>query len=764
MPTPRSLISFVVVLVCIVLTGLLLDFLLVRYRTMKRIEESQQFMSMLDDAERDLAGLVEQHGKSKGLIQLLDKLIETERVTSVRENVIADSMALFSNSDEFRRCPFDLEHYVPGRNYYSHVQACRLKNPDSPLIECPFRGDHFSLPEEMRSHIRYRCEVSAQYLMMPTFFIEAHDYEKMPAYDEDSLNKHVRFESDVFSFANFTEKYFRGSSADNLSQLTGYGWVLLTHKTFVDLKRVLGKMDSFLIRVPLDSETGYPVGFPQLKVDAPVTKTMQIKNQEIQRTSEDYMSWSMRFDCFLKALSSFMGKSSRKRSRAEEPVKTPDASKTQPTKTADDDEEAAYESPLSMIKTSASQEATVEGSKRRKKGEESSEQPRKKSKSSGGDIFVIDTGKGGQDGTAPIYRQGDDEDNEEGNEQKSDKKKPSMGVAVGCFNCGEDHNMTRCPHPKDPQAIMMNRAMFMQRQRARYHLSAECKASVVPGVISSRLRSALQIRSSEVPEFVYRMRLWGYPPGWLEEAKEEHSGITLYDAEGEEVSNAHANKNNEYDFNKIIEFPGFNVEMPGGERDEHNRYGVPPLSDHNLKRNWTNFIKKSDAALPKRSAPPRTSNIVITLDEEDSDSDIQEVDMGKQEVKADEEEGEIGSSDDDKKKKSERKQKKEKSKPPSTVEETPPKSPSAPPVVDVSGEDKEKEPPVTPSVSKVKDVSLGTPILPSVSPYNRLPDYDKFSQGITEHIPFENLPDSTGTYQKISGIIMKVRQKMKQIH
>lgn len=57
----------------------------------------------------------------------------------------------------------------------------------------------------------------------------------------------------------------------------------------------------------------------------------------------------------------------------------------------------------------------------------------------------------------------------------------------------------------------------------------------------------------------------------------------------------------------------------------------------------------------------------------------------------------------------------------------------------------------------VKTVDFGTPVLQSTSPFNKLPSSEKFSKNICDVINFENLPDSTGKYKKMSGIIQKVR-------
>lgn len=67
------------------------------------------------------------------------------------------------------------------------------------------------------------------------------------------------------------------------------------------------------------------------------------------------------------------------------------------------------------------------------------------------------------------------------------------------------------------------------------------------------------------------------------------------------------------------------------------------------------------------------------------------------------------------------------------------------------------------SQTSVRSVHLGTPILPSTSPYNKLPSSEKFSKDICDVINFENLPDSTGKYEQMSGVLQKVRSTMTRL-
>lgn len=68
------------------------------------------------------------------------------------------------------------------------------------------------------------------------------------------------------------------------------------------------------------------------------------------------------------------------------------------------------------------------------------------------------------------------------------------------------------------------------------------------------------------------------------------------------------------------------------------------------------------------------------------------------------------------------------------------------------------------SQRNIKSVDLGTPILQSSSPYNKLPSSEKFSKNICDVINFENLPDSTGKYEQITEVLQKVRTTLAKLH
>lgn len=68
------------------------------------------------------------------------------------------------------------------------------------------------------------------------------------------------------------------------------------------------------------------------------------------------------------------------------------------------------------------------------------------------------------------------------------------------------------------------------------------------------------------------------------------------------------------------------------------------------------------------------------------------------------------------------------------------------------------------SYGSVKSIDFGTPVLQSTSPYNKLPPSEKFSKNICNLINFENLPDSTGKYEQMTGVLQKVRHTLAKLH
>lgn len=99
-----------------------------------------------------------------------------------------------------------------------------------------------------------------------------------------------------------------------------------------------------------------------------------------------------------------------------------------------------------------------------------------------------------------------------------------------------------------------------------------------------------------------------------------------------------------------------------------------------------------------------------------------------------------------------------------TVDANPPNDESALDVTVPNDECSEVDSPSTPLAGRSREVVVGTPLLKAVSPFASLPSGDKWSAGVSGVIDFENLPDATGTYKRLRGLISTVRTVVKQIN
>ncbi|XP_063820520.1 zinc finger CCHC domain-containing protein 8 [Pseudophryne corroboree] len=175
-----------------------------------------------------------------------------------------------------------------------------------------------------------------------------------------------------------------------------------------------------------------------------------------------------------------------------------------------------------------------------------------------------------------------------------------------CFNCGsEEHQLRDCPKPRDMVHIGMKRKEFMDscgeagnnNYQQRYHAEevAERFGKYKPGSISEELQEALGINNNHLPQFIYRMRQLGYPPGWLKDAELENSGLSLYDgrdaSEGEIEDESMANKKHvSYDVSKLISYPGFNIAAAPEVADDWRSFGSIPMQPAHQKDCFANYL------------------------------------------------------------------------------------------------------------------------------------------------------------------------------
>lgn len=321
-------------------------------------------------------------------------------------------------------------------------------------------------------------------------------------------------------------------------------------------------------------------------------------------------------------------------------------------------------------------------------------------------------------------------------ESPGSTENPASGPKNACFNCGsEGHAIKDCTVPRDGKRISKAR-QNMSKKNERYHLNADQRYDAYrPGIISDELRNALGLKPKELPLHIYNMRVFGYPLGWLEEAKIRNSGLTMFNHHKTEASDEEEEAI--YDPNEIIEFPGFNVSVGDEFIDDFRKYGLPKMQLKHEKRYFISNLKTR----------PNKAN-------------VENVEM------------EVENSDEEEEKKS----------------NSPPTSPS---MIDLRNEQKKLLEQLNSEINdeenqdlsgfivldetqdeetlKTPDCSLttrsntlsaiqGTPILESFSPFSKLPKGDSWSVGVSDVINFENLPDSTGKYEQMKDVLSKVRK------
>jgi len=152
-----------------------------------------------------------------------------------------------------------------------------------------------------------------------------------------------------------------------------------------------------------------------------------------------------------------------------------------------------------------------------------------------------------------------------------------------CFNCGGEHFLPDCPEPKDQKRIAQARqeSQSNQKQKPAFQkMNDEANERFKiykPGQISVELEEALGISLKEqLPPYIYKMRLMGYPPGWLVPAD---AGLKMYGGDGGLVEEPGAEEGEIQPpaLPPVINYPGFNASLPEGVRDEARKLGMTPF-------------------------------------------------------------------------------------------------------------------------------------------------------------------------------------------
>jgi len=291
--------------------------------------------------------------------------------------------------------------------------------------------------------------------------------------------------------------------------------------------------------------------------------------------------------------------------------------------------------------------------------------------------------------------------------------------------------MAECKEPKDFKRIAANRKAFQSSAANSARFFEEGKREGIrPGLPSPALREALNLKADQVPEYIYRLRELGYPPGWKKLAEIRESGLGIYHKGGEEGGREEGGNGEaeslQYDTNKLISWPGFNTELPREFKDEGSYYRVKPQSR-------CESLKEMKMGM-KTQKGYRKRKMQDTSNGSDGGAKRTVYDM----------EVEEGECDDD----------------------------LQPPGEKVVQDEKE----VTAEESKAEDVIVqpigtgtiattdtGTPIVEMFSPFGSVPDNSKWGVNMSEHVAFENLPNYTGHWDKMkAGVIQKIRNRKKE--
>ncbi|KAI0980056.1 hypothetical protein GJ496_010930 [Pomphorhynchus laevis] len=332
-----------------------------------------------------------------------------------------------------------------------------------------------------------------------------------------------------------------------------------------------------------------------------------------------------------------------------------------------------------------------------------------------------------------------------------------------CFNCMEtDHMISDCPHPRNQDRIRQNRQAFLENSGSgghtscnggheRYHGSSGDRkmmkggisaarrlgkyANIVPAQYTNELRNALGLNDQQLPSFIYRMRELGYPPGWLQEC-------LVY-------RNVSEGAKEEYDFDRLISFPGFNQAPDELILNESELYGTPEYSEEMFgKDSFIQSLQNSGCIAMSTTADADDQGDPMELDEEDTCYETCDKPVIQKANNLLKEKEEIDSSDD--------------KSADEIVDE----------VVDENADDNndlidlDKLSNWTESFLSRENIgdsieeSDCTPLALSDDKLNfKMPTVDKFADGINAHRFYENLPGVVGNFARIMETVKNVKKK-----
>jgi zinc finger CCHC domain-containing protein 8 len=340
-----------------------------------------------------------------------------------------------------------------------------------------------------------------------------------------------------------------------------------------------------------------------------------------------------------------------------------------------------------------------------------------------------------------------------------------------CFNCDKgSHSLRQCPEPRNMLKIRKARNDF-NRKELRYHDNDEY-SDLIPGQLSDDLKSALGLTDNQLPLHVYKMRNYGYPNAWLEEAKVYYSGLEILTDKNVETSGNNIRDSFKYDIQRIYDFPGFNVLPSPPFIDKHRVYNLPPMQAHHSKEEFImslgDFVvngykkRKLRDTIEKFDTSTNVEDVEMDVDNDVSYNEITlNKSKGINHSNNSPEDGELSNNSDESLNCEELDEKRKKLLTElSEINDVPAQNGSS--LVKDENNDKNAQQSEDIKQGHVETTIFGCPVLPSFSPFEILPSNVNFQQGVCDVIAFENLAQSTGKYENMKGIIKKVRVFVKE--
>ncbi|XP_022168152.1 zinc finger CCHC domain-containing protein 8 homolog [Myzus persicae] len=381
-----------------------------------------------------------------------------------------------------------------------------------------------------------------------------------------------------------------------------------------------------------------------------------------------------------------------------------------------------------------------------------------------------------------------------------------------CWNCNSvNHSLHNCPEPRVQWKISKNRQAFLNQKQQyqsnsggrnnknrfgnhkniRYFVAGTKTlwSDLTPGKLSDDLLKALGVPKNGLPLHIYRMRQHGYPSGWLEEAKEEYSGISIYTTPNERLPlPGRENGINDYfhcniNERKLHEYPGFNAPCPPDFVDESKKFGCPEYNpDQSLKHMYERLkvgqIGKNERALSGESIHSQDtefasiSNVNLERSTEGNNLHLKTEKELKDKPPSSPEDGEI--TEDETRSDHNDEECLSNETVPGIDEQN--MSMSLESSADTQNDSQsnvsnsmkiDNELVLTPTSKRqfgdVKSETLGTPVLKNFSSYGNRPAHEHFAKGMVDMVDHENLPNAIGTFKKLKEILKDVRQTIKDL-